>query len=120
MAFLAYCLSVSLRQQLKRVAWGLTPRAVLEKMATLQMIDVRIPTTDGRELLLICRTEPNKDAALILSHLGLDLPPQPPPKIQALKPTPMSWRPLESQTPLQAQRSKPRLPNSPSCGSRAR
>lgn len=88
-AFLAYCLSVSLRQQLKRVAGGLTPRAVLEKMATLQMIDVRIPTTDGRELLLIRRTEPNKDAALILSHLGLDLPPQPPPKIQAIKPTPM-------------------------------
>lgn len=77
MALLAYFFSVSLRQQLKRVAERLTPRAVLEKMATLQMSDVRTPTTDGTELPLIRRTEPNKDAALILIHLGLDLPPQP-------------------------------------------
>jgi hypothetical protein len=80
-AFLAYCLSITLRQQLRGVAGGLMPRAVLEKMATLQMLDVRVPTLDGRELLLTRRTEPNADVSLLLQHLKLALPPQPPPKI---------------------------------------
>ena len=100
-AFLVYCLSMSLRQQPKRVDGGLNARAVLEKLATLQMLDVPVPTTDGRELLLIRRTETNKDAARLIIHLGLNLPLQISRKIQAYKPTPMWWRPLESRTPLQ-------------------
>src|SRR6202521_4764507 len=51
-AFLAYCLHVTLGQQLKALAPGLTPRSVLEKFATVQMIDLYVPTTDGRELSL--------------------------------------------------------------------
>ena len=82
-AFLAYCLSITLRQQLRPKAGGLMPRVVLEKLATLEMLDVHIPTTDGRELCLTRRTEPSADVALLLEHLGLTLPAQPPPKIRS-------------------------------------
>ena len=78
-AFLAYCLSITLRQRLKALAGGLMPRVVLEKLAGLQLLDVRVPTTDERELLLVRRTEPERDVALLLARLKLTLPPQPPP-----------------------------------------
>ena len=81
-AFLAYCLSITLRQQLRTIAGGLMPRTVLEKLATVQMLDVAVPTTDGRELLLVRRTEPGRDVQLLLDHLNLTLPPQPPPRIR--------------------------------------
>jgi hypothetical protein len=80
-AFLAYCLSVTLRQRLRQRSGGLMPRAVLEKLATIQLLDVRVPTTDGRELLLVRRTEPDHEITLLLHQLGLTLPAQPPPKI---------------------------------------
>ena len=85
-AFLAYCLSITLRQQLRGLAGGLMPRAVLEKLATVQMLDVVVPTTDGRELLLVRRTEPERDVQLLLDQLGLTFPPQPPPRIRAPQP----------------------------------
>jgi len=81
-AFLAYCLMTTLRQQLRGHAAGLMPRVVIEKLATIQMLDVCVPTTDGRELLLTRHTEPSMDVALLLEHLNLSLPPQPPPKIR--------------------------------------
>jgi len=81
-AFLAYCLSITLRQQLRALAPGLMPRVVFEKLATLQMLDVVVPTTDGRELLLVRRTEPARDVALLLDRLGRTLPAQPPPRIR--------------------------------------
>jgi hypothetical protein len=81
-AFLAYGLMTTLRQQLRGYAAGRMPRVVLEKLATIQRLDVCIPTTDGRELLLIRRTEPSTDVALLLEHLNLTLPPQAPPKIR--------------------------------------
>ena len=84
-AFLAYCLSITLRQRLKALAGGLMPRVVFEKLATLQLLDVRVPTTDGRELLLVRRTEPDRDVALLLARLNLTLPPQPPPRISTPK-----------------------------------
>jgi len=80
-AFLAYCLSITLRQHLRKLSAGLMPRAVLEKLATIQLLDVRVPTTDGRELLLVRRTEPDHEITLLLHQLGLTLPAQPPPKI---------------------------------------
>lgn len=83
-AFLAYCLSITLRQQLRGLAGGLMPRAVLEKLATVQMLDVRVPTTDGRELLLVRRTEPSREVVLLLQQLGLAFPVQPPPRIRAV------------------------------------
>ncbi len=80
-SFLACCLSITLRQQLRKLSSGLMPRTVLEKLATVQLLDVRIPTTDGRELLLVRRTEPDPAVTLLLAQLGRILPAQPPPKI---------------------------------------
>jgi transposase len=80
-AFLAYCLHVTLGQQLKALAPGLTPRAVLEKFAAVQMIDVYVPTTDGRELSLTRYTQPEPELKLLLDKLKLSLPAQAPPKI---------------------------------------
>jgi len=82
-AFLSYCLHVTLKARLRPVADGLTPRAVLDKFATLQMLDVQFPTTDGRTLILSRYTEPNTDHKLLLEQLKLTLPPQPPPRITA-------------------------------------
>jgi transposase len=80
-AFLAYCLTVTLRHRLQMHAPGLTPRAVLEKLAGIQMLDVSFPTTDGRRLVMPRYTEPSQEQALLLHHLSLALPQQPPPRI---------------------------------------
>lgn len=80
-AFVAYCLQVTLKQRLRGLAPGLTPRAVLEKLATMQMVDVHLPTTDGRHLVLPRYTQPDRDQTLLLQQLKLRLPEQPPPRI---------------------------------------
>jgi hypothetical protein len=82
-AFLAYCLHVTLRARLKPLAPGLTPRAVLDKFAAIQMLDVHFPTTDGRTLILSRYTELNADQKLLAKRLKLDLPSQLPPRITA-------------------------------------
>lgn len=82
-AFLAYCLHVTLKQRARALAPGLTPRSVLEKFSTLQMVDLHVPTTDGRTLILSRYTDPEKDLTLLLQRLRLELPPQPPPKVSA-------------------------------------
>jgi transposase len=82
-AFLAYCLHVTLRAQLKPLAPGLTPRAVLDKLAAIQMLDVHFPTTDGRTLILSRYTELSTDQRLLVKRLKLALPSQPPPRITA-------------------------------------
>jgi hypothetical protein len=80
-AFLAYTLHVCLRQRLNAVAGGLTPRAVLEKFCAVQMVDVHLPTTDGRTVILTRHTQPEKELQVLLEQLHLSLPAQPPPKI---------------------------------------
>ena len=82
-SFLSYCLQVTLKARLRSCASGLTPRAVLEKFATMQMLDVHLPTTDGREIVLTRYTQPSKDLELLLDQLHLKLPDQAPPKIQS-------------------------------------
>jgi len=82
-SFLAYCLQVTLKARLRRTAAGLTPRTVLEKFAAGQMIDVHLPTTAGREIVMARYTQPEKDLQLLLDQLKLELPEQGPPKIQA-------------------------------------
>jgi transposase len=82
-AFLAYCLHVTLGQKLKPHAPGLTPRSVLDKFAAVQMLDVHIPTSDGRTVVLTRYTEPLPELQLLLDRLHLELPAQPPPKITA-------------------------------------
>lgn len=79
--FLAYCLHVTLRRRLRDLAPGLTPRSVLEKFATMQMLDVHLPTTDERTVILSRYTHPESDVQLLLQRLKLVLPAQPPPKI---------------------------------------
>ncbi len=82
-AFLAYCLHVTLGRRLRDLAPGLTPRSVLEKLGAMQMLDVHLPTTDGREVILTRYTQPEPDQRLLLEHLKLKLPEQLPPKITA-------------------------------------
>jgi transposase len=82
-AFLAYCLLVTLKNRLQAVAPGLTPKTVLEKLATIQMLDVCLPTTDGRYLIMPRYTQPEPEQAILLHQLQLSLPLQPPPRIKA-------------------------------------
>jgi transposase len=85
-AFLAYCLLITLKNRLQVLAPGLTPKAVLEKLATIQMLDVWLPTTDGRWLVMPRFTQPEADQAILLHKLKLELPQQPPPRIKAQVP----------------------------------
>jgi len=82
-SFLAYCLHVTLRRWLRDLAPGLTPRSVLEKFAAVQMIDVHLPTTDGRHVILPRHTQPEKELQVLLNQLKLTLPDQPRPRITA-------------------------------------
>lgn len=82
-SFLAYCVHVHLREKLRRKAPGLSPRSVLEKFGTMQLLDVHFPTTDDRELIFRRYTQPEADQKILLAQLGLELPPQNPPSISA-------------------------------------
>lgn len=86
-AFLAYCLQVTLSRRLQDLAPGLSARAVLEKFAAVQMLDVHIPTSDGREVILTRYTQPEQELQLLLEKLKLQLPAQPPPKITEESPS---------------------------------
>jgi transposase len=94
--FLAYCLQVSLRHQLRAKAPGLTVRQVLEKFGRMQMMDVHFPTTDGRDILFVRYTQPEKDHQLILAQMNWKLPPQSPPRITAKGELEIGYRPLPS------------------------
>jgi transposase len=81
-AFLGYCLSATLRMKLSVAAPGLTPRAALESLSAIQMVEVQVPTTDGRMLVMPRYTEPEDPQRMLLEKLGLTLPPQSPPRIR--------------------------------------
>jgi hypothetical protein len=81
--FLAYCLLVTLKNRLQALAPGLTPKAVLEKLSTIEMLDVWLPATDLRCLVMPRFTQPEPDQAILLHKLHLELPQQPPPRIKA-------------------------------------
>ena len=82
-AFIAYCPHVTLKNLARSRAPGLTPRAILDKVATLQMVDVHLPTADGCHLVLPRHTQPERDHQLLLDQLKLRLPEQPLPRISA-------------------------------------
>jgi transposase len=84
-AFMAYCLMATLRKHLEKAAPGLSPKAALEQLAAIQMLDVCLPTSDGRWLIMPRHTEPEAEQLMLLEKLGLTLPPQPPPRIRAGK-----------------------------------
>jgi transposase len=81
-AFMGYCLMAALRKHLEPAAPGLSPKAVLEQLAAIQMVDVCLPTSDGRWLIMPRYTEPEAEQQMLLEKLGLALPPQPPPRIR--------------------------------------
>ena len=82
-AFLAYCLQITLTRRLHSLAPGLTARSALQKFTAVQMIDVHLPPTDGREIILAGYTEPEPELRLLIDRMTLDLPAQKPPKIVA-------------------------------------
>jgi len=82
-AFLAYCLQVTLKNRLMLHAPGLTPAAVFEKLATIQMVEVWIPMVDGRWLVMPRHTQPERDVQALLNQIRITLPSQPPPRIKA-------------------------------------
>lgn len=81
--FIAYCLHVTLKNLARPRAPRLTPRAILDKFAALQMVDVHLPTADGRHLVLPRHTQPERDHQLLLDQLKLRLPEQLLPRISA-------------------------------------
>ena len=99
-AFLAYCLQVTLKNRLMIHASGLTPAAVLEKMATIQMVEVWIPMLDGRWLMLPRYTQPDKDVQAMLNKLDITLPSQPPPRIKSSQTLPSPTKPAAEQPVL--------------------
>lgn len=82
-AFVAYCLQVTLKQRVRALAPGLTPRAVVDKFAAVHLVDVPLPTTEGRYLVLPRYTQPEKGLQLLLKQLQLELPTPPLPKIKS-------------------------------------
>jgi hypothetical protein len=94
LAILGYCLMVTLKKRLEPHGPGLTPKAVLEKLASIQMIDVWIPTTQGSWLVLPRYTQPSLDQHLLLKKLHLELPQQPPPRIETAE-AKQSWEGLK-------------------------
>jgi hypothetical protein len=82
-AFMAYCMHATLRRRLRDLAPGLTPRSVLEKFGAVQMIDVHLPTTDGRKVIMSRYTQPEPELQVLLDQLRLSLPAQPPPRVTA-------------------------------------
>ncbi len=82
-AFMGYCLMAALRKHIEHSAPGLSPRAVLEQLAAIQMVDVCLPTSDGRWLIMPRHTEPEAEQLMLLNKLGLELPAQPPPRIRS-------------------------------------
>lgn len=82
-SFLAYCLHTTLRNLARKRAAGLTSEVILKKLSSIQMIDIHLPTTDGRHIVMSRYTQPDKDVALLLAQLGLTLPEQPSPKVYA-------------------------------------
>jgi transposase len=87
-AFLGYCLQATLRRKLQLHAPGLTPRETLKELRSIQMVDVHLPTSDGRTLILPRFTEPEPSQRMILEKLSLSLPAQPPPRIRAAAASP--------------------------------
>jgi hypothetical protein len=73
-AFMAYCLHITLKPLLRQSAPGLTPRMGLAKLSAMQLLDVHFPTTDGRELVFTRHTEPEPDKQLLLYSTRLQAP----------------------------------------------
>ena len=85
---LTAAVQVTLKHRLMAHAPGWTPASVMEQLATIQLIDVCIPTVDGRWLILPRYTQPDTVTTMLLHTLRLELPTQPPPRMTAPHPMP--------------------------------
>ena len=102
-AFLAYCLQVTLKNRLLIHAPGLTPLSVFDKLSTIQMVEVWIPMLDGRWLVLPRHTQPEPEVQALLEQIRITLPPQPPPRIKSAQlPTAVMNQPAWPQEPLRS------------------
>lgn len=86
-SFLAYCLRITLGMKLKALGSGLTTRAVLEKFAMIQVIDIDLPVKDQADKCLVMPryTQPDKEKKLLLARMGSELAPQPPSRIESVE-----------------------------------
>jgi len=72
--FLAYVLWKTLAALCEKAGLGDEPRRVLEELSQIRSIDIVLPTRDGIEIHKRCVTKPTDHQAILLHHLGLDLP----------------------------------------------
>ena len=72
--FLAYVLWKTLGQLCLRAHLGHEPRRVFEELGKIQLVEVVLPTRQGVEIRKRCVTRPTDHQAILLHHLGLDLP----------------------------------------------
>lgn len=72
--FLAYVLWKTLGALCGKASLGNEPRRVLEELSKIRSIDVVLPTRDGIEIRKRCVTKPTDHQAILLHHLGLNLP----------------------------------------------
>lgn len=80
-SFVVFCLLMTHRAMARGRAPELTPRQIIANMKILKMIDVVMPTTDGRIVTIPRHVEPKDGVALLINRLGLTLPEQLPPMI---------------------------------------
>jgi hypothetical protein len=59
---------------MSRAGLGNSPMTVLEELARIHSTDVVAPTTDGRTIRIRCVVRPDQSQAILLEHLGLELP----------------------------------------------
>jgi transposase len=72
--FLAFVLWKFLGQLCQRAGLGDEPRRVLTELSELRVVDVVLPTKDGREIRTRCVTQPSPHQKILLERLGLKLP----------------------------------------------
>ena len=72
--FLAYVLWKTLGQMCRDSGLGDEPRRVLEELSRIKAVDVVMPTRCGREIRRRCVSQPTDHQAILLHHLGMQLP----------------------------------------------
>jgi transposase len=72
--FLAYVLWKTLGQRCLQAGLGHEPRRVFDELGKIQLVDVVLPTRNGREIRRRCVTRPTEHQAILLARLGLNLP----------------------------------------------
>ncbi len=85
-SFIAHCPLVTLKNLARPQAPGPTPRAIVGKFAAIQMVDLHVPTADGRRLVLARHTQPSRNHESLPRRLDLTLPRQPATKLLSLGP----------------------------------